>query len=300
MLWCFVAILSGFFASLADTFCKIYIQRSKFGHSQGNQNDPLFLSFIRWAWSIPALLPFLAISWDISFFNHDLMRTLLILAPLEITATLFYMGAIKASQVSLVLPFQSLTPMLTPLTGFLILAENFRIEGLLGVFTVAIGGYIMNAHEKGLLAPIKATFKDRGVIFMCVTATIYALTSVLGRKLTILTSPEFFGSFYITLLTIVLIPLILARHGSKGFAMALGSKDIKIKIGIGLAMSVMVILHFIAIKSLQTAYMVSLKRTSAIFAVALGRVILGEGHFKNRLLGASVMFAGVTLVSISV
>lgn len=286
----FVAVLSGFFVALADTLCKVFI-----GRGQEPAQNPLYLTFVRWLWSIPGLIPLLIIGLrEPPKFNPEFAKNLAVLVPLEVLAAIFYMLAIRTSHVSLAMPFQSLTPIITPLTGFLILGERLELRGIAGIIMVALGGYTMSAHEGGLVAPLRATFKDRGVQFMCITAVLYALTSVLGRKMVLLTSPEFFGAFYIILLTLVLLPFMYLKMGAGALKLAL--RPSAIKVGIGVSMSFMVACHFLAIKYVLTSYTISLKRASGLFSVILGSLALGEGHFRERFAGALIMFVGVLIV----
>ena len=54
--------------------------------------------------------------------------------------------------------------------------------------------------------------------------------------------------------------------------------------------------HYISISMAPVAYMLSVKRLSLLFGVILGRLIFKEEHIRYRLLGASVMVAGVCLI----
>ena len=57
--------------------------------------------------------------------------------------------------------------------------------------------------------------------------------------------------------------------------------------------------QMIAINLTFVAYVISVKRTSALFSVILGKIILKEKGIKERLLGAAIMVSGVFLITIS-
>ena len=56
--------------------------------------------------------------------------------------------------------------------------------------------------------------------------------------------------------------------------------------------------HFAALELTQTAYMISVKRTSLLFSIAAGRLIFGEVVFGRRLLGGALMCAGGLLLAL--
>jgi drug/metabolite transporter (DMT)-like permease len=65
---------------------------------------------------------------------------------------------------------------------------------------------------------------------------------------------------------------------------------------IGITGAIMIFSHLFAISMIQAAYMISIKRTSLIFGVIYGALWFKEKETRQRLLGASVMVAGVFLI----
>ena len=58
--------------------------------------------------------------------------TVAVMLPLEVTATLCYLRAIRICPLSLCVPFLAITPLLTVLTGWLFLGERVSWAGFLG------------------------------------------------------------------------------------------------------------------------------------------------------------------------
>ena len=60
----------------------------------------------------------------------------------------------------------------------------------------------------------------------------------------------------------------------------------------------MIIFHFLSIELIEVAYMISVKRSSMLFSVIYGSVIFKEFNIRERLIGSSVMIAGVVLITL--
>jgi uncharacterized membrane protein len=67
---------------------------------------------------------------------------------------------------------------------------------------------------------------------------------------------------------------------------------------IGVVFAIMVMVHFLAIRLVEVAYMISVKRTSLIFSVLFGWLVFKEEHIRERLLGSVVMMLGVVLITL--
>jgi uncharacterized membrane protein len=64
-------------------------------------------------------------------------------------------------------------------------------------------------------------------------------------------------------------------------------------------MGIAVITHFVAISKIEAAYMISIKRTSILFSVVLGKFFLQDKEFGKRFEGAFLMLLGVIIVSLA-
>jgi drug/metabolite transporter (DMT)-like permease len=220
------------------------------------------------------------------------------LIPLEILAMLLYMRAIRDSPLALTLPYLALTPVLTTLTGYLLLGEQVSVRGLLGILLVVIGAYLLNVeHARGhdWLAPFLAILRERGSRLMVAVAVLYSLTSVLGKGAIQYVPGHTFGAFYFVLLglaTVVLftwhrpglLPALWRRPGSH--------------LLIGALMGVMVIAHFMAIAHVEVAYMIAVKRSSLLFGILYGALLFGEQRLAQHMMAGALILAGVMLIAL--
>ncbi|MBI4378019.1 MAG: DMT family transporter [Nitrospinae bacterium] len=301
-MWLIYSLLSAFFVALADALSKKAL----------STENTILIAWVRFTYAIPFLsiaIPFI----ELPEFDKTFFIICIILIPLEITAVLLYMQAIKISPLSLTLPFLSLTPVFLILTSYFILGELPDTSGLIGILLVAFGAYLLNIHTAryGILGPLRAVRKEKGSLLMIAVAFIFSITSNLGKIAVQHSIPLFFSVFYTTILSLFLFPIMFFKTCSEPlsnpyyrFLKSYGREELikllrkKIFYFIGASYAIMVIFHFTAITLIDVPYMISVKRTSLLFGIALGALFFGETHIKERLIGGIIMIIGVVLISV--
>lgn len=221
--------------------------------------------------------------------------------PLEILAMLLYMQAIRDSPLSLTLPYLAFTPVFTTLAGYLLLDEQISAQGFIGILLVVTGAYLLNLEIIGayrwrsVLEPFRAILSDRGARQMLAVAIIYGLTSVIGKIELQWVPPRSFAALYFTLLG--LLSLMLFSLTDRRTLHVLGRKP-AIHLLIGGLFTAMIVTHFLALEQVETAYMISVKRTSILFGVLYGALLFGEKNLLRRLTAGALMVIGVGLIAI--
>ncbi len=249
---------------------------------------PLEMAFWRYFWCLPFLWPFFFLA-PSHCSSLEFWKGILKLLPVELLATFFYAASIRTSPLSLTLPFLSFTPLFMTLTGSLLLGERPSEWGLGGIGLVAFGGYLLG-WEGSLFSSFEVIRRERGVHLMMVVAGLYAWTSVMGKKVLLISHPFFFGPIYVSLLVFFLgVPL---------FFRPLRLPPIKKGLLIGMFMTLMFLCHWISILKVQASYMIAVKRTSPLFGVLYGRLFLKEEGFKRRLFATSLMVLGVVMITL--
>jgi len=284
LLWFFLSLLTALAVATSDALSKIALKDC----------DAETIAWVRWAFALPFLLCFLPFI-EIPELDRQFWFIVFIALPLEITAIILYMKAIKVSPLSLTIPFLALTPVFLIITSFVFLGEFPDSSGIAGIMFIATGAYLLNVEKfrEGIWAPLKAINNEKGSKLIILVALIYSITSNLGKMAILHSSPLFFAISYTFLLTLFLAPFVWSRRRKEGVLF-------KVKpllfVMIGLAYAVMLICHFWAISLIEVAYMISIKRTSMIFSVIYGWLLFREENMRQRLLGSSVMAAGVALI----
>ncbi len=221
------------------------------------------------------------------------------LVPLELTAMWLYVLAIRDTPLSHSLPYLAFTPVLTTLTGLLFLGERVSLPGLLGILLVVLGAYLLNiGHARGvglkaLLAPFPAILRERGSRLMLAVAVLYSLTAVMGKGALQYMSPQTFGPLYWCILG--LAALVVFSVGRPGLARVLVRRP-AMHLLIGTLMGVMVITHFMALDSVEVAYMIAVKRTSLLFGILYGALLFGEHGLLRNIIAGSLMCIGVAAI----
>ena len=284
MLWVIFALITALSLSTADALSKRALAKS----------DEYVIAWVREGYA----LPFIALAFffiPIPHLDKTFYLSVLILLPLEITALILYVKAIKVSPLSLTIPYMALSPVFIIIIAFFLLGELPDASGFAGIFFIVAGAYLLNAKTggSGLLAPIKAIAKERGSIFMIIVAVIYSITATIGKIAVQHSSPIFFGFFYPMLLTIVLSMVV----GIKGTLYQVASRPI-VFLFIGIFTAIMILSHFLAISMADVAYVISIKRTSLIFSVIYGWLVFKELNIGERLLGSGLMLAGVVCITV--
>jgi len=287
MAWFFPAILSAVSLATADAVTKRYFSDA----SAYEMGLVRLLSALPWIllslFFIPSVRP------DGVFF-----LCILIALPMEATAFFCYMKALKASPLSLTLPFLAFTPGFVIVTGWLVLGEKITAGGFLGIVMIVTGSYVLNLSKvtSGFLGPFRAIAREPGSKLMLLVSFIYAFTSVIGKLAVLHSNPYVFGSLYnitLTALMVALIPFSRAADPVKEI-----TKKPFAGFMLGAAVSISVFSHFIAISMVQAAYMISIKRMSLLFGVLYGAWLFREERIMERLTGAVLMLIGAFLIGL--
>ncbi len=217
--------------------------------------------------------------------------------PFEIAAILIYMEAIRVSPLSLTIPYLAFTPAFVLLTGRILLQETPNGAGLVGIVAIVVGSYILNLNpsDRRLLAPFLSITRERGSRLMMVVAMIYSITSALGRKAILHSSPMFFAVSYSLAVALTMLLLLLAC-GKVSFRPL--TRELTKGCVAGALFFSQVLFHNFAMASAKAVYMISVKRLSVVMSVICGGVLFKEKNIAPRLAGALLMVGGALLISL--
>ena len=261
-----------------------------------DNTDPYIVAWVRTGYATPfiaVIIPFI----DIPTLDGIFYIAMFLSIPLDIIALLLYMKAIKVSPLSLTLPFLSLTPVFLIGTSYVILGEKPDKSGFIGIILVVIGSYLLNVHtiSRGVFEPFKAIAKEQGSVLMIVVAFVFSIGVCFGKIAVQHSNPAFFSVIYIFLLSLFLF--IVVSFKSKHFLSKSISRPVPF-VFIGMLIAIMIITHLKAISLIEVSYMVSVKRLSILFGVLYGVMFFKETNIKERFLGATVMVAGIIVISV--
>ena len=286
--WLVLSLFSAFFLATADTITKRYLSSCRAGE----------MTLIRFASIGVLLMPLLFIEpWP--KLPPSFWGLLAIAVPIEILAMWLYMKAIRASPLSLTLPYLAFTPVFNVLTGYVGLGETVSTLGFAGILLVG-GAWLLNLEKnsthgvRNILAPFKAILREEGSRLMLITAALYSINSVVGKGLLGYASPLFLGPFYFLLIGSV-TALVFVRKGDGSWQAI--RKHPWAGLGVGIFMAAMVLSHFYAVTIIEVAYMIAVKRTSLLFGILYGAWLFNEKGLARHLAAGALMVAGLFLIA---
>ncbi len=216
--------------------------------------------------------------------------------PLELFAFFLYMRALKLSPLSLSLPFLAFTPVFMTLTGRILLDEALTAEGILGIGLIVVGAYVLNLSKAkaGWLGPLRAVLREPGSWIMFSISFLYAFTAPIGKIAVLHSNPWFFAAVYNLVLTAAIV-LLWPLTNKAAEVPGIFRRPIPLLL-LGLVASLENFCHMMAIAQVEAAYMIAIKRLSLLFGVLYGAWWFGEENLAERLAGAAIMVAGVSLI----
>ena len=289
MLWPIFALSAAVFASLKDIF-------SKHGIKQANLDEYV----TSWSLKFFSLIPLLPLLFFIKIprLGNYFWVALFIGGGLNTLTSILYMKAIKHSDLSLTIPMITFTPLFLLVTSPIIVHEFPSIYGLIGIILIVFGSYILNLKErhKGYFAPFRALIKENGPKLMLLVAFIWSITSNIDKIGVKNSSPVFWAvaNAIFWAITLSTIMLIKSRKSIKYVPV-----NLKVLIPIGIFEGLAAVTQMTAINLTLVAYVVSIKRTSAIISVLSGYFIFKEKGIRERLIGVIIMVVGVMLITLS-
>nr|MCH9660100.1 EamA family transporter [Bacteroidota bacterium] len=195
-------------------------------------------------------------------------------------------------------PMLTFTPLFMLLTSPIILGEVPSWTGICGILFIVIGAYLLNIREKhkGYLAPFRALTRERGPRLMLIVALIWSITSNFDKVGVQSSSPYFWTITVSAYIMVGMIPLVYSKLRKIGLRKLMSFKFV---ILMGLFFSLSMICQMTAVNLTLVAYIIAIKRSSALMGVLWGHFIFKEKDMGERLVGAIIMLAGVIIISIT-
>lgn len=287
MTWLLFGLATALFEAIKDLFSKRALRLV----------DVHIVAFATPAFALPPLLYYaFRATWvlpDTTFFV-----LLFGVSLLHVVAITCYIRALHLSPLSLTLPMIAFTPLFMLFTSPLMIGEVPSTTGFLGVVLIVTGAYLINVKHRvdGIFAPLKMLVKERGPVLMLLVAFIWSVSGNLDRIGIAHSNREMWMFSLVALVSLLLLPLALFRAGAE--VRSIDRRRVKALLLVGLFNSLSIFFYTETISLTFIAYAVSVKRFSIVIGVILGKLFLHEENFKERILAASVMVAGVAVIAI--
>jgi len=286
MVWFIFAFLTAFFEATKDVFSKKSLE----------DIDEYVVAWSLPFFALPFLLPLLLFT-KIPALGEQFWLALFTGGSLYAITLILYMRAIKSSDLSITVPMLTFTPLFLLITSPLIVGEFPSIFGLIGIFLIVTGSYLLNINKKshGYFAPFKALLKEKGPRLMLVVAFIWSITSNIDKIGLQNSSPLFWVIAVDAFVALLMFPLCKSRGNGKTHQI---HANLRALLKVGLFGGLTSVCQMTAISLTLVAYVISIKRTSAIMGVLFGYLIFKEKGIRERLVGVVVMVLGVLFITV--
>lgn len=287
MAWFLFALLTAFFDSTKDVFSKKVLQ---------NINEYVV------TWSLVAftaifLIPTLFFI-EIPKLGHQFWFALIAGGTLNTIAFLLFIKALKSADLSQVAPITTFTPLFLLITSPLQIGEFPNAVGFLGVVLIVIGSYVLNlkAKQSGYLAPFQSLLTEPGSRLVLFVAFIWSITANFDKIGIQNSSPIFWVLASFIWISLLITPIIF-RNWQRNLQQI--QQEFKTLVLMGFFNAITVAFQMTAVNLTLVAYVIAVKRTSALFSVAYGYLVFKEKGIKARLAGSVIMVLGVVFITLS-
>jgi len=286
--WIFLALGTAIFESLKNVFSKLALKK----------NDPLLIALATRSIPVLFLAPMIIGLQPGGFIlKAEAIPILVITALLSSLNIYLFMRAIQIGELSTTEPMMNFTPLFLLATSPILIQEYPGIGGASGMFCIVMGALVLQALTplqlwRGLRHSRQHWYRS-GPALMLVVAALASLSTIFDKK-GVQTIGVLSWAFYINLML------------TGGYSLLIMIRKIQIRdlatqwpylILAGFFNGLSNICMFLAFKLTLVAYVISVKRTSALFSVLLGSLIFNEIIGRNRLPGVLLMIIGTILIS---
>lgn len=210
-----------------------------------------------------------------------------------------YFRALQVSPLSVCIPFLAFTPVFLIPTGYVLLHELPSLLKSLGVILIVAGSLVMHWRQFAVswLAPLRAIIDEKGSRYMLGVAFIFSITNPLDKKLVLMSDAYLQAfAFSVGLCWSFFLLALLQRHDLEA---ALKGNITQLTLA-GACDGISLLLQFASYNFIAVVIAVSIKRAGIIFSVFCGYLFFHERGISDKVIAASVMFAGVLILYLPV
>ena len=218
---------------------------------------------------------------------------------IQLVVILLYMKAIKRAELSVTVPLVTLTPLFMLLSSPILIGQFPNLVGIGGILFIVVGTYLLNMEESrtGVLAPFKNLVHSQSSRYMLIVAFLWSITANIDKIGVEETSPIFWAFSKDLLILLYLVPIVYLK--SKAPLRQLKSRWPQL-LGIGIFRTTSVLTQMFAIQFILVAYVISIKRSSALLIILYSIFFLHERkNLKIRLLAITIISVGLALIALS-
>lgn len=287
MSWFFFAISTAFLQSVRDVFNKKAISKVD------EYVNTFSLNLLTAICSLPLLL-----FNNIPTLGNNFIYAVVAIGILNTIAYLLFFKAIKASDLSIVAPITTFSPILLLVTSPFIVGEFPNVLGILGIFIIVIGAYVLKFQDKnrGYLFPLKSLFNETGARLMFGVVLVWSISANVDKIGVQNSSPIMWAIAGHLSVAVFTLPILFLK--SKPNIKNIKSSGLNL-ILIGFINALAIVCQMTALQLALVSYVIAVKRMSGLFNVLWGWLIFKEQDIRERIAGSIIMILGVVVITLS-
>ena len=218
----------------------------------------------------------------------------------NIIAFLFYNKSIKLGELSTVIPFTKLNPVFTGILATVFLAETITAVNGAGILLVTLGSYvILKDDEHNLLDPLKRFKASDAPKLGAASALVFSIAAIADRFVTQTISPKIYTYLIYLFMTAGLTLYIYAQEehvfteARKHFL-----EDKKLYTLTGLGAIIASYLIFYSFSQAEASKVIPVMQLQVFISVIAGITLFNEGNIKEKIIGSTILVAGVIMTAI--
>ena len=257
-------------------------------------------------------------TWCMSATTSIIMRPvgafILVIQPIQGPGLWFLLGTIvlhvayfttlsraySTDDLSLVYPIsRGLGSAIVPIIGILILGETVAIFAAIGIGLVIAGIsaiHIPILNNKTKLSSFGNLLRSRGNTYAVLTGLIIAAYSTWDKVGITYVHPLLYMYSISIGVTLMLAPYQIRTYGIRTIKEEWHRHSISITFGSLLVFGAYTLV-LIALKTSQVSYIAPAREVALVFGILLGSLVLKETIDKRRIIGSTIIFTGLLLIS---
>lgn len=236
--------------------------------------------------------------WGEWTFSDDFWLAFPVVIVGNLIAVTSYYRAMKMSELSIVMPLVSLSPVFMIVTSRIIVNESLSNAGVAGVVLVVAGAYFLGcSKDRGtLMAPFRALLRDKGAQWALLVSFIWSITANFDKVCVLNSNPLAYPTLFSIVMAFVSVPILWRVNRFQEIRNLRADPNINVAV-LGLLYGSMLACQMSAVAVMAVPYVIAIKRAGLLVGVIVGIVRKEDGLFW-RILGSLFVLSGVCVILI--
>lgn len=281
MLWLLLSVWAAFFDWIKNIFAKKLTKHY----------DEYLLAFSTSIVIFICISPYIFIN-GIPIIKESFFLALIITWVINTITVVLILKALKITDISLIIPIFSLSPVLLLLTSPLLIWEFPSFIGLIWIIIILLWTYVLNFKKEINFQPFIEIFKNKWQRLIIIVTILWSISSNYYKIWMQNSSPLFFIFSLNIVISLLLFPIIIKR---KQFLIL--KNNFKFLLPLWILWALTSIFQWSAVNLNLIVYVLSIKRLSVIISIIWWYFYFKEKNTIQRLFATLIILIWVFLIA---